>query len=44
MLIGQGKKLEIWDESTWNESQEAWVEAVQADDGEMPSSLEELSL
>jgi len=44
VLIGQGKKLEIWDESTWNESQEAWVEAVQADDGELPSSLEELSL
>jgi MraZ protein len=44
VIIGQGKKLEIWDESTWNESQEAWVEAVQADDGELPSSLEELSL
>ena len=44
VLIGQGKKLEIWDEATWNESQEAWVEAVQADDGELPASLEELSL
>lgn len=44
VLIGQGKKLEIWDEATWNDSQDAWVEAVQADDGELPASLEELSL
>jgi len=44
VLIGQGKKLEIWDEETWNESQEKWVAAVQADDGELPTALEELSL
>ncbi len=44
VLIGQGKKFEIWDESLWNESQEAWIEAVQADNGELPSALENLSL
>lgn len=44
VLIGQGKKLEIWDEDTWAESQEEWVAAVQADDGELPVALEELSL
>ncbi len=44
VLIGQGKKFEIWDENTWNESQEAWVEAVQDDDAELPSALEDLSL
>ena len=44
ILIGQGKKFEIWDEETWNESQEEWVAAVQADDGELPAALEELSL
>ena len=44
VLIGQGKKFEIWDEETWNESQEAWIESVQADEGELPSSLEDLSL
>ena len=44
VLIGQGKKLEIWDEDTWNDNQEAWVASVQADDGELPASLEELSL
>ena len=44
ILIGQGKKLEIWDEETWDENQEEWVASVQADDGELPASLEELSL
>ncbi len=44
VLIGQGKKLEIWDEETWDENQEEWVTSVQADDGELPASLEELSL
>jgi MraZ protein len=44
VLIGQGKKFEIWDEQTWNEKQEAWLEDVNADDGEMPTSLENLSL
>jgi transcriptional regulator MraZ len=44
VLIGQGKKLEIWDEDTWAESQEQWVAAVQADEGELPAALEDLSL
>jgi len=44
VLIGQGKKLEIWDEDTWAENQEGWVEAVKADDGELPAALQELSL
>ncbi len=44
VLIGQGKKLEIWDESTWTENQDGWMAAVQDDDGDMPASLEELSL
>jgi len=44
VLIGQGKKLEIWDEDTWSQSQEEWLAAVQSDDGELPAALEELSL
>ena len=44
VLIGQGKKFEIWDEETWNENQEAWIESVQGDEGDLPVSLEELSL
>lgn len=44
VIIGQGKKLEIWDEDTWSTSQAEWVAAVQADEGELPAALEELSL
>ncbi len=44
VLIGQGKKLEIWDEDTWVQSQEEWVAAVKADDSDLPAALEELSL
>ncbi len=42
--VCQGKKLEIWDEDTWAQSQEEWVAAVQADEGELPAALEDLSL
>jgi MraZ protein len=44
VLIGQGKKLEIWDEETWSVKQQEWVASAKADDGELPSALEELSL
>lgn len=44
VLIGQGKKFEIWDEKTWNESQGEWVARVQNGDDELPSALEDLSL
>jgi MraZ protein len=44
VLIGQGKKLEIWDEETWVHSQEEWVAAVKADESVLPAALEELSL
>ncbi len=44
VLIGQGKKFEIWDETTWNDNQETWIESVQGDESELHSSLEDLSL
>lgn len=44
VLIGQGKKFEIWDETAWDNSQEAWIESVQNDEGELPASLQDLSL
>ena len=42
MLVGQGKKFELWDESTWNESRDGWLE--DSDDGAMPAALAELTL
>jgi len=44
VLIGQGKKFEIWDEQLWNENQQIWLDEANADDGDLPSALESLSL
>ncbi len=44
VLIGQGKKLEIWDETTWTENQDVWLAEVQSNDGELSDALKDLSL
>jgi len=44
VLIGQGKKFEIWDDQVWNDKQQTWLDEVNDDDGEMPTSLVNLSL
>jgi MraZ protein len=44
VLIGQGKKFEIWDEDSWNESQGEWIESVKNGDADLPAALEDLSL
>ena len=41
MLIGQGNKFELWDETTWNEKCDAWL--VDEDDGELPADLASIS-
>ncbi len=41
LLIGQGNKFELWDEHTWNEKREAWLEID--DDGELPPDLESIA-
>ena len=42
MLIGQGNKFELWDESTWNEKRDVWLNNDE-DDGELPADLETIS-
>jgi len=44
VLIGQGKKFEIWDEQVWTDNQQTWLDEVEADDGSLPAALESLSL
>ncbi|MBB3169112.1 division/cell wall cluster transcriptional repressor MraZ [Simiduia aestuariiviva] len=39
MLIGQGKKLELWSEASWA----TWLDCDD-DDGEMPDEMQSLSL
>jgi len=42
VLLGQGNKLELWDESTWTARRDQWLE-VQSEDG-VPEELQSLSL
>ncbi len=44
ILIGQGKKFEIWDEKRWTENQQTWLDEVNDDDSDLPNALESLSL
>ena len=41
LLIGQGNKFELWDEQTWNDKREAWLEID--DDGDLPPDLESIA-
>lgn len=42
VLIGQGKKFEIWDEDNWQRNRDHWLSDETA--AEMPQALAELSL
>lgn len=42
ILLGQGNKFELWDEESWNEKRDAWLN--DEDDMDLSSELESLSL
>jgi MraZ protein len=42
-LIGQGKKLEIWDQDSWNQQRDLWLEE-KSNEGELPEKLRTLAL
>ena len=42
MLIGQGNKFELWDESIWTEKRDQWL--AEDDGSALPAELETLSL
>jgi MraZ protein len=42
VLIGQGKKFELWDEAVWNERMQTWLH--ETGDSATPAALEELTL
>lgn len=43
MLIGQGARFELWDETIWEGNRDRWLEASQTA-GELPPELASLSL
>lgn len=45
VMIGQGKKFELWDEQLWNERRDRWLgEETAAEGEELPNELQSLSL
>ncbi len=43
ILLGQGNKFEVWNEQTWNDRRDQWLEETDADEG-LSDELESLSL
>ncbi len=44
VLIGQGKKFELWDEERWSSNRERWLAEYDGDNLELSDELESLSL
>ena len=44
ILIGQGGKLELWDETRWNERRDEWLAASAEDGFDLPGDLESLTI
>lgn len=44
MLVGQGKKFEIWDEAFWNTRRDEWLETEIAEDSLLPEEVKLISL
>lgn len=45
VIIGQGKKFELWDEANWQARREAWLAEDNKDDNtDLPEQLKSLSL
>jgi MraZ protein len=43
MLIGQGNRFELWDETRWTERRDAWL-ANEESSTDLPAELDSLSL
>ena len=44
VLIGQGNKFELWDEESWNQQRDSWLEEVDLEQLDLPADLETLSI
>ena len=44
VLVGQGKKCEIWDEAHWQSTRDQWIQAGLNHNSALPPELETLSL
>lgn len=44
ILLGQGKKFEIWDEKAWQGRRDTWLQDHNQDDDNLPDEVKTLSL
>ena len=44
VLVGQGKKFELWQDSQWQAGRTTWLQAVVDSGGRLPPSLQNFSL
>ncbi len=44
MLVGQGKKFEIWDEQQWQRGRETWLDKETGGSNELPPEVESIVL
>lgn len=44
MLVGQGKKFELWDEDLWNKRREEWLDEESTASDTLPDEVKTLSL
>ena len=44
MLVGQGKKFELWSEANWLTQRENWLEAGKSNTEEVPNELSSISV
>lgn len=44
VVLGQGNKFEVWDQSAWETQRDQWLEQVGQSDGEPSETLKSLSL
>lgn len=44
ILLGQGKKFELWNEALWQQRRDAWLQDSMDSEEALPSDLESLSL
>jgi MraZ protein len=44
VLVGQGKKFELWDETTWHKQRDTWLAEENAKGDEIPEALQDLAL
>ncbi|MCX7115611.1 MAG: division/cell wall cluster transcriptional repressor MraZ [Gammaproteobacteria bacterium] len=44
VMIGQGNKFEIWDETLWQARRDAWLKEASQGEGELPDEMKTISL